>query len=68
MKIGIATTDYPTMPLTALFDSIARTGFETVQLSLANLSEAGFTPDGCIEIPPSIDYKLIKSSMPENTL
>lgn len=55
MRIGIATTDFTTLPGNVLLDRIKGYGFEAVQLSLADVAEVGFVPNGEIEIPEILD-------------
>jgi len=63
MKIGISTTDYGQAPSDVLFGQISESGFEVIQLSLINLSESGFAPDGVFEIPETIGGGLVKAAL-----
>ena len=59
MRIGLATTDFPTQPGSELLDRIKEYGFEAVQLSLADVAEMDFTPNGEIEIPETMDMETV---------
>ena len=58
MQIGICTTDFPSMPMEALFSSIKQMGFSSIQLAFATLDECNFIPDGVCEIPPELPESL----------
>lgn len=54
MKLGICTTDFPTLPVGQLFERIAEMGFSGVQLCYASVTECGFTADARFDIPAEI--------------
>lgn len=60
MRIGIASTDFPAMSWQALLDRVRYYGFEALQLSLADVAEIGFVPNGEIEIPASLDEAVVR--------
>ncbi|HML45168.1 MAG TPA: TIM barrel protein, partial [Clostridia bacterium] len=59
MRIGIATTDFTALPGAELLDRIEGYGFEAVQLSLADVAELNFVPNGEIEIPEHLDPAIV---------
>lgn len=58
MQLGVCTTDFPRMPLEALFAKIASFGFSGIQFAFDSIEESGFTADGENEIPQSFDPAL----------
>ena len=54
MKTGILTTEFAPRGAAELFSKVSSLGFETVQFAFESVAESSFTPDGKIEIPPSI--------------
>ena len=60
MRIGVCTTDFPTLPADGLFARIARIGFECVQFSFASVAEAGYDAGPALEIPPAIAPETVR--------
>ncbi len=59
MRIGICTTDFPTMPADELFGRIARMGYECLQFSFASAAETGEEAGPALEIPEKITARTI---------
>ena len=60
MRIGVCTTDFPTLPVETLFSRIAALGFECVQFAFASAAEAGFEAGPALEIPPEIAPETVR--------
>ena len=60
-RIGICSTDFPVMPVDALFARIRGHGMTAVQLSFASLSESNYAPTGCIEIPERVADETLRA-------
>lgn len=59
MNVGVCSSDFDTMSAAALFDKAASFGFVSMQLALSSVSEAGYAPDGSIEIPDILPSEAI---------
>lgn len=60
MKIGLCTTDLVPLPADALFERLANYGTTVTQMSFASIIEAGYEPDGSLEIPPAVASSLLR--------
>lgn len=60
MRTGICTTDLQTMPAEKLFKKLSGLGTPVTQLSFASIAEVCFVPDGNIEIPATVDKKVLQ--------
>lgn len=60
MKIGLCTTDLSPLPADALFEKLANYGTTVTQMSFTSVIEAGYEPDGSLEIPPVIASSLLR--------
>lgn len=64
MRTGICTTDFeeknaPRLTADELFALIRQYGYTCTQFAFSSVAESGYTPDGCIEIPGTIEASAI---------
>ena len=61
MRLGVCTTDFPTMPADKLFAKIKQLGFESVQLCFSTVAECSFESTPHCDLPPYIDDAAIEA-------